>query len=133
MVGQRYLILALVVLFVAQILLPSVAVARSRKKAHNKGKDLRSREDTDSTRTPGTTNSNSGDDDDDGTMAAQCVVSIVNFVIDQFNSIISGISSGIATCIDVCDLGAAECASCIATVIPPIPQIPVISDLTGCS
>ena len=132
MVGQRYLILALVVLFVAQILLPSVAVARSRKKAHNKGKDLRSREDTDSTGTPGTANSNS-EDDDDGTMAAQCVVSIVNFVIDQFNSIIRGIGSGIATCIDVCDLGAAECASCIATVIPPIPQIPAVTDLTGCS
>ena len=122
---------------VVVIQLTPSAVAKPSKMVGNRDNiQLRrqSTDDTDSTDTDTTdtdTDTDDDDDDDDDSDEGDCVTSILNFVIAQFNAIVPPLGVGIATCIDVCGVGTAECVSCIATIIPPIPMVP--TDLAGCS
>ena len=134
--GQRLLVLAIMAAALVLHLNTPLATAKPMKNMRNReGVQLRqSEEDTDSTSSSstgtgtGTEEEESGDGD---AVSAECVISAVNFAITTFNNVVPSLASGIAVCIDACDIGTAECVACIATIIPPIPLIP--TDLAGCS
>jgi hypothetical protein len=93
-------------------------------------------EDTDSTETETTetTETTTGDTAvTDGGDALTCIVSIVNFVIAQINTLIPAIGLGFAACEVPCSAAGTTgaCVGCIAAVIPAIPTIP--TDFAGCS
>ena len=112
MQAQKLLLFALIAgLLILQLSPPALARSGSTSESSDTNED---------------TNGDNGD-------AGVCIVSVLNFVIGQLNTLIPAIGLGFAACELPCSptgtTGA--CIACIINAIPTIPMVP--TNLDGCS